>query len=353
MDKQKVFRWILIFSASIGCALLFIPFLKEILLASFFAFALAPLMGRLTKKKLFHRRGWVAVTLIGLILAIVLPIGLLFYNVYALIMDMNSEGFQQSDLYADLLQTKNFAIEWANEILSTLNLAEKVDLRAFTNQLFSGIGSKVMAFSTNIAAQLPDVVLSLFIFCCALYLFLAEGKYIRQWMIKNRLLPATEMDQLVPSFQRACYSTLIGSIMVGAVQALSVMLGALVLGSKHLFLIFLVTFIFSFIPVLGAAPVGFFLALISAVKGNYAIAAGFVVVGIFSGTIDNIIRPWLVRGEQNINSIVMLFAIIGAIIILGLPGLFLGPMFVSAVVQIYSLYIFPGDKKLEIKGQDF
>jgi predicted PurR-regulated permease PerM len=353
MDKPKVFRWILIITAGLACALLFLPFLKELMLAAFFAFALAPLMGRLTKQKLFHRRGWVAVTLIGLILAIILPIGLLFYNVYALIMDMNSEGFQQSDLYADLMQTKNFGIEWANDILSTLNLAEKIDLRSFTNQLFSGIGSKVMAFSTNIAAQLPDVVLSLFIFCCALYLFLAEGKYIRQWLIKSHLLPVRELDQLIPSFQRACYSTLIGSIIVGAVQASSVMLGALVLGSKHLFLVFLVTFIFSFIPVLGAAPVGFFLALISAVKGSYAIAAGFVVVGIFSGTIDNIIRPWLVRGEQNINSIIMLFAIIGAIVMLGLPGLFLGPMFVSAAVQVYSLYIFPEDGKAEVKGVDF
>ncbi len=353
MDKHKIFRWVLIVVSGAACALLFLPFIKEILLAAFFAFALGPLMQRLMTKKIFHRRGWVAITLVGLILAIILPIGLLLYNVYALIMDMNSEGFQKSDLYSDLIQTKNFAIDWANDILSTLNLAERVDLRAFTNQLFSGIGSKVMAFSTGIATQLPDVVLSLFIFCCALYLFLAEGKRIRQMLVKNQLIPLKELDPLSQAFQQACYSTLIGSIIVGAVQALSVVIGAWVLGSKHLFLIFLVTFIFSFIPVLGAAPVGFFLALISAVKGDYAIAAGFVVVGIFSGTIDNIIRPWLVRGSQDINSIVMLFAIIGAIVILGLPGLFLGPMFVSAAVHIYSMYVFPAAPAAEVKGQDF
>jgi predicted PurR-regulated permease PerM len=161
------------------------------------------------------------------------------------------------------------------------------------------------------------------------------------------------LDRLVTSFQKACYSTLIGSLMVGGVQALTLAIGSLVLGSQHVFLIFLVTFIFSFIPILGAAPVGFFLAFLSAVKGDYSIMFGYIVVGIFSGTIDNIIRPWLVRGEQDINAIVMLFAIIGAIVILGLPGLFLGPMFVSAADTVFSLYVFPPDATEVPAVQDF
>lgn len=353
MDRHKIFRWILILVTGGACLVLFLPFLKEILLASFFAFALSPLTTYLSTKKFFKRRGWIGLTLVGLILAIILPIGLLFYSVYGLLQELTSEGFQQSDLYADLVQSKTVAVQWINEMLSTMNLNGQVNLGALANQLFSGIGAKVMGFSTAFASQLPDIVLSLFIFCCALYLFLAEGRKIRYLLMKNQLLPSPELDRLIPAFQRACYVTLIGSIMVGSIQALSVAIGALVLGASHIFLIFLVTFIFSFIPVLGAAPIGFFLAFISAVKGSYAIAIGYVIVGIFSGTIDNIIRPWLVRGKQNINSIVMLFAIIGAIVILGLPGLFLGPMFISVALEVYSLYVFPPDASVTISDQDF
>ncbi len=353
MDRQKIFRWILIILTGLACLMLFLPFVKEILLAAFFAFALSPLTQYLSGKKFFRRRGWVAVTLIGLIFAIILPIGLLFYSIYGLIHDMSSEGFQHSDLYTDLMQSKDVALGWINGMLERFNLNDSVDLGAFTNQLFSGIGAKVMGFSTSLATQLPDIILSLFIFCCALYLFLAEGRKIRFLLTKNQLLPSHELNQLIPTFQQACYSTLIGSIMVGGVQALSVAVGSLVLGSKHVFLIFLVTFIFSFIPILGAAPVGFFLAFISAVKGNYAIALGYVIVGVFSGTIDNFIRPWLVRGDQDINSIIMLFAIIGAIVILGLPGLFLGPMFVSAAVAVFDLYVFPAQPAPAGEEKDF
>jgi len=353
MDRQKIFRWILIVLTGFACLLLFFPFILEILLAAFFTFALAPLTQYLSGKKFFKRRGWAAITLMGLICIIILPIGLLFYSMYGLIQDLTSEGFQQSELYADLIQSKTVALASINQLLSAMNLSGKVDLNAFTNQLFSGIGSKIMGFSTSIASQLPDIVLSLFIFCCAAYLFLAEGKKIKFLLTKNQLLPTHELDRLITSFQKACYSTLIGSLIVGGIQALSLSVGSLILGSQHVFLIFLVTFIFSFIPILGAAPVGFFLAFLSAVKGDYTVMVGYIVVGVFSGTIDNIIRPWLVRGDQNIHAIIMLFAIIGAIVILGLPGLFLGPMFVSAAVTVYSLYVFPPQPAAPGIDQDF
>jgi predicted PurR-regulated permease PerM len=221
------------------------------------------------------------------------------------------------------------------------------------NQFLTGIGAKIVSFSTSLASQLPDLVLSLFIFCCALYLFLAEGRKIRELLAENQLLPSLELDRLIPSIQTSCYATLVGSILVGGVQGLSVGVGSFVLGSKHVFLIALFTFVSSFIPVLGAAPVALFLGFVSLVKGNYVIATGYVIVAVFSGTIDNIIRPWLVRGEQNIHSLVMLFAIIGGIVLLGLPGLFLGPMFISVAFDIFSLYVFLPQKLAATIEQDF
>jgi predicted PurR-regulated permease PerM len=341
MEQQKMTRWILLISTGLACLLIFVPFIKEILLAAFFAFALSPLTSQLATRKFFHRRGWVAITLLGLIAAVIIPIFLLSYGIFGLVHDLSSEGFQKSELFGDLMQAKNVLINGANSLLSNFNFPEKLNLDVLANQFFSGVGAKIMAFSTSLAAQLPDVVLSMFIFCCALYLFLAEGRQIRHFISRHQLLPAAELNRLVPSLQKSCSTTLLGSITVGGVQALSVSLGTLLLGGSYIFLIFLITFVFSFIPVLGAAPVGFFLAFLAAVKGKYTLATGYAIVGIFSGTVDNIIRPWLVTGEKNVNGIVMLLAILGAILILGPPGLFLGPLFITAAIEVYSMYVFP------------
>jgi predicted PurR-regulated permease PerM len=342
-NRQKYFRWVLLTISGLACLILFYPFVIEILTASFFGFALSPITKSLSTKKYFHRKGWVAITLLCLIMAVVIPISLLIYNFFTLINDVSSEGFQSSEFYRDLLNTRDVLIQWANSMLTRFNLKGQFDLGAFTNQIFSGVGGKIMSLSTNFASRLPDVGLSLFIFCCALYLFLAEGRKIRYIFTHNHLLPASELDSLIRILQKSCYVTLMASLFIGALQAFVLALGSLILGANHFFLIFLVTFIFSFIPVIGAAPVALVLALMNVVQGHYPTAVGYIIVAVIAGTVDNLIRPWLVTGEENIHPVVMLLAIIGAILVLGLPGLFLGPMFISAAREIYSLYFLEPD----------
>lgn len=340
MERQKIFRWVMLSLSGLACLLVLSPFIKEILSAVFFAFALSPITRSLSMKKYFHRKGWVAVTLFGLIMAIILPILALVYGFVDLVNDLTSEGFQQSELFRDLMHARTVAVEWVQDTMSTLGLSSRFDLVQNTNRFLSSISSTVMEYSGTIAGRLPSMVISIFIFCCALYLFLAEGRKIRNLLTSNRFAFAHELDQLIPMIQKSCYTTLVAAVIVGATQASIVTFGAMILQGSHLFLIFLVTFIFSFIPVLGAAPVGFFLGFLSLVKGDYGIAIGYVFFGSLSGVADNIIRPLLVRGEDPIHPVIMLLAIIGAILIFGLPGIFLGPMFISVTFQVFKLYIF-------------
>lgn len=340
MERQKIFRWVMITLSSFACLLVLAPFTKEILSAIFFAFALSPVTKSLSTKKYFHRKGWVAVTLFGLIMAILLPILALGFGIADLFNDLTSEGFQQSDLLKDLSHARTVAILWIRDILDTVGLSGRFDLIQNTNRLLSSFSSTVMGYSGSIASQLPNLVLSIFIFGCALYLFLAEGRKVRSLLTRNHFACAHELDELIPMIQRSCYVTLVASVIVGATQASIVTAGALMLGSSYLFLIFLVTFIFSFIPVIGAAPVGFFLGFLSLLKGDYVTALGYVFFGSLSGVADNIIRPLLVRGEDPIHPVVMLLAIIGAILVFGIPGIFLGPMFISVTFQVFRIYIF-------------
>jgi predicted PurR-regulated permease PerM len=346
-NRQLVFRWFLLLASAFGCVVIFLPFTIEILSAIFFAFALAPLTQSLGTTKYFHHRGWVALTLFGFILAVTAPLILLGYSFFKLFNELTSEGFQQSALYQDLVQSKNFAIESLRDLLETFNIPLPENLPEFLNQFLSAVGSKIFQVSGEIAGRLPEYALSLFIFCCALYLFLAEGRRIRLILMRNNLIPPAEIDRLIPIFQKSCYVTLLASLIVGFVQAGIVAVGSRILGSEHMLIIFLITFICSFIPVLGAAPIALALGLFALIKGTPGLAIGYLIVAVLAGASDNILRPILVRGEDNIHPVVMLLAIIGAILLMGIPGLFLGPMFVIAVKEIFNLYIFedPPDSK--------
>jgi len=340
ISRQTTFRWVLLILSGFACALIFFPFLMEILLAAFFAFALAPVTQKLATHKYFGRKGWVAVTILGLVLAIVIPIILLGVSFFNLVNEFSTEGFQNSDLYKDLVQARVFIMETARDLMKTFNISGRFNLTAMGNQFISGTGSKIVNASGTLAARIPDFVLSLFIFCCTLYVFLSEGRKIRRLLTRNQFIPVHDLDRLIQIFQKSCYTTLVASVIVGLIQAATVALGSIALKANHALLIFLVTFIFSFIPVIGAAPVAFFMGFLSLIKGENGIALGYLVLGFIAGTMDNVIRPWLVRGKGEVHAVVMLIAIIGAIMLFGIPGLFLGPMFVSVAVQVYAHFFF-------------
>lgn len=338
--RQKAFRWALLIISGFACLLVFFPFLMEILVAAFFAFALSPIMQRLISHKFFGRKGWVAVTILGLVLAIVIPIILMGVSTYNLVTDFSSDNFRNSEFYKDVIRSRLVITEGINSLLDSFNIQKRFSLNSMIDQFLRSTGGKVVAVSGVLASRIPDFVLSLFIFCCALYLFLAEGRKLRFLLSHNQFIPAPDLDRLIKIFQNSCYTTLVASVIVGLIQASIVAVGSALLKAEHVMLIFLVTLIFSFIPVLGAAPVAFFMGIVSFIKGDTGIALGYLVVGLIAGTTDNVIRPWLVRGDGNIHPVVMLIAIIGAIMLFGIPGLFLGPMFVSVAVQTFLLFFF-------------
>ena len=72
---------------------------------------------------------------------------------------------------------------------------------------------------------------------------------------------------------------------------------------------------------------------------NYGSAIALVVVSVIASTIDNILRPILVISGDDVHPAVVLLSLIGAIIIFGIPGLFLGPVIATVTVQLYSVYV--------------
>lgn len=81
------------------------------------------------------------------------------------------------------------------------------------------------------------------------------------------------------------------------------------------------------------------------------------VVGIISGTADNIIRPYLSSsfGEANVPVFVSFIAVIGGVVVLGLPGLFVGPLLASLVygaLPILAREFFPELEGEEVEKSD-
>jgi predicted PurR-regulated permease PerM len=148
------------------------------------------------------------------------------------------------------------------------------------------------------------------------------------------LTPA-ESKRFIEILQKSSYNTVVSSVVIAAMQATIVTVGALILGSGDFTVVWVVTFFCSFIPVIGAGPVALALGVGDLLMGQYGTAIGFLVVAIVAGTMDNLVRPYLIAsGDEDLHPVVSLLAIIGALLIFGMPGLFLGPVIASVAFKI-------------------
>ena len=55
-------------------------------------------------------------------------------------------------------------------------------------------------------------------------------------------------------------------------------------------------------------------------------------------TIDNIVRPWAMKGKSHLPAIPLLFAVLGGMQAFGFVGLVIGPLVFSLLMSIIDIY---------------
>ncbi len=319
-------------------ASMFWPFFMPLLLAALFAFAFENIVTKYAAK--YKSRPLVTVALVLMLcLFVVSPIVLVAYKTVSTVKDSAAAGFQNSQIYK---MTEEFATKISEKVHS---VAKTFDLdTAQLPQLGDIIGrssQNVAGYAGDILTSLPDRTLSLLVFLASLYYFLVEAKNIKKNFLHLNLLTRNEMNKLIEIVQKSSYITIVASALIGALQASIVATFAYFCGFKEFLILFVLTFIFSLIPVIGAAPVALLLAFLSFLQGNTGSAVILVVAGVVAGTVDNIIKPYIVSSSSDdLHPVLSLLALVGAIIVFGAPGILLGPILTQLALKIIPI-LFP------------
>lgn len=337
-DRQNIFRFF-VTAVFVGAFVaMFIPFFSEILLAGIFAFAVEPRLGKVLQAKHLRWRPSVAVILILFFTVVLTPISIVGYKAYAFFSQIAKSGFQNSEFFKKLVLLKTGLLDRADSLLGRMNLTEQIDLSALSDDGMNSMGNWIMGASTSLVTNLPALMISIFVFCVALYFFLAEAGPIRRGFYRWELLPKGQADKLIHILQTSSYMTVVTSIVIGCIQASVVTIGAIACAAGDAVVVFVATFFFSFIPVIGAAPVALVLASYKFVIGMTGQGIALLIVAMVAGTVDNLVRPYLISSyDEGLHPLVSLMALIGALVVFGMPGLFLGPVIASVAVRIYPV----------------
>lgn len=304
------------------------PFLISIILGATLALAMYPLQLKLQNK------GWqnrYAAAFLTIVFTLVISIPFLFFVTKGTILVTDHlEKFAVNDRIQD--QGVQEAVKTLRHevIEKVLKYVEKFPVMDFLteakiNQYLKGINQFLLLFFQNIATNIPTVILLLLVMIFCLFSFLKNGRSVREFFQSIFGFTDARMDQVSGVFLRNSRQVYLSNIITGAVQSLIVATGIYFIVDVDWFLVFFVTLILSFIPVIGAAPVVFVFAIYTFVEGNSTGTIILACLGVFTGLIDNILRPLLASfGETKAPPIVSFVFVLGGALILGFPGLFIG-----------------------------
>ena len=336
----KPFLLILVLLVIIGCYLVFRPFLTEI----FVAVILVSIFYRpyeLLVKKLKGRQNLSALIMcLFLIMLIVVPAIKMFTYAGEKSVVAYSQAvdfFENHDLN-DVFKTEMFSNSFLKNF-DIISFGEKNEnIKEFSLSVLKGSSNWIISGATFAVKGTANFIISLLMIILAMFFFFVDGKNMLQKIMYLSPLPNRYDKEIFQKFRAVSYTTFISTFVTAIAQGVVGAIGFAVVGFPP-FLAGVLIAILSLLPYLGSmifyVPVGIYYLLMGQIwQGFFILLWG----GLIIGTIDNVIRAYMIKGKAEVNPVFVLFSILGGITMFGFWGVVLGPLIVALAVTVFHIY---------------
>jgi predicted PurR-regulated permease PerM len=321
------------------------PYLVDIFLALVIFFTAKPLYRGLTRLLFGQRAIASALTCLILALIIIAPLVSLVSIVAKQALEFSSllsQGLQSGTLgqwlniKLDLLQ--NYLTHYTDHLKLPLPPSQlKVETLVHTilTNASKFIYNNAIAFLSGITSFMLDMALILFV---TFFLFLQGDDFLYE-IKKLSPLSTVDNEMIVSEMEATIKATLWSTVVVAFIQGFLGGLAFFFFGVPQAAFWGTVMIPASIIPVVGASIIWVPGVIYLFLQGSWAMALGltiFCVVVI--GTIDNLLRPMLLRGTRSTPTVLVLLAILGGISYFGMIGFILGPFILSLLLSLLSIY---------------
>ena len=218
--------------------------------------------------------------------------------------------------------------------------------------VLSGVSEKLGQVVTYAASQAGRIVASLLGFVFSLAIMLS----ILFFLIRDtpgfdralrRLMPfdPEQNEHFVEVTSALVSASVTSTLVIAAVQGIVLGISLVLLGVNGAILWGIMTAILSFLPLVGSALVWAPVAVWLAVTGHLVKGIILALVGLLVlGNVDNVVRPLLLAGKSQVNTLVLIISLMGGVAAFGFIGIVLGPLvavLLTAILETY--YARPGD----------
>lgn len=306
------------------------PFLLSLFLGAVLALLAAPLRRRLMEAGLGRRLSAAAVVLltVTLVLSPIAGVGVLAAR-------------QAVSVGRGIVEDRALRPERLSERLpgtARRVLGDPAELRRQLRETLRAAGGAITGGVLAVTKAVPQLLLQLALALLAFYFFLVDGRRFVDWLLSLGAFDAELEARLMRAFRDAAVSSVVAGAAAAGVQGALIMTGYLVLGVPAAFLAGAGTFLLAWLPFAGSVPASAAAVAFLFSEGETAKAVVMIVWGALTTLADNVVRPLVLQGRQQMHPFVGLVAILGGISLFGLLGILLGPILIAMLGALLSAW---------------
>jgi len=351
-NLSKPFLIALVVITLIACYFVFRPFLTVIVVAAI----LVTVFYKPYEKLVGYLKG--RQNLAALIMCLFLVIIIILPTVKLIIYSANKsvQAYTETTAY---FNNHNFSDVFKAPIFVNLNLGG-VNIDQYNNDVVKNVlldflqksSNWMLSGATSVLMQTTNFMVSLIMIILTMFFFFVDGKNMLNRLMYLSPLQDKYNKEIFTKFKEISYTTMISTFVVALAQGLVGALGFALVGFPA-FLAGILVALLSLLPYVGSMifyiPVGLYYLLIGDTwQGIFVLLWGFLIIG----TIDNVIRAWMLKGKAQINPIFVVFSVLGGIVLFGFWGVVLGPLVVAIAATVLHIYSLEFSKELDAVSEN-
>jgi predicted PurR-regulated permease PerM len=316
------------------------PFLTGLIWAAILATVFHPvfesLAGHLKRPRLASALACLLLTVAIVMPVIVLLILLAGQSVEAYrLLEAKIQGGELGG-FDSLRQT--LAYQWLRPKLLSLGLPEP-DFREIAVQAVRSISQFLVRHSSDVFSGLTRFVFNFLVMVFGVYYLFLEGPTILKELRRLSPLRREHEEAMIGKFKEITVATFEGNLLTAALQGAAGGLVFLLFGLPSPLLWGAVMAFLSLVPLVGTAlvwgpVVAFYLITGAVAKGLLLL----VICGGAVGSIDNFVKPLLIRRHAEIPTAWVFIGVMGGVGVFGFLGFVLGPLMVAVLFALIEIY---------------
>ncbi len=346
MDRERIYFFffiLLVIFFILAALIMLMPFMVPILWSIVMGIVLYPAYTQLNR---FVRNDTLSAFLmtVTVFLFLIIPLSVISVMVVQQLVQATQElvVFLQNNSYREIVEDIKalpLVQEYMDRLAPVFEFLQREEFRRLMaeslNRMLKFFGDKV----GQIAFLAGKNVFYVFVFLLTFFFILRDGRNLLRRF--ERLIPMDQEDleSVLGTIYRTVLAVVYGSVGTAFIQAVLGFIGYSIVGIEYALLWSVLTFFAAFIPPFGASAIWFPLAVFSFFSLGLWQSAFLGAWGLFLiSTMDNFVRPLIIKKGVKIPYVVLFFATIGGLLKFGFIGLFLGPIIFTTLFALFKIY---------------